>query len=92
MSKQPDPQTTINSLEELSDERTRATTSVDKQCPYCGVSYSHSLDCKRAKIEKILEKLANPKFNWSRDCSHLMAYDEWVVSRAQKALDQLGKP
>lgn len=34
--------------------KTETTKPYESQCPYCGVSYSHSLDCKKAKIETLL--------------------------------------
>lgn len=36
----------------MSDSKTNRPYK--SQCPYCGVSYSHSVDCKRHKLETLM--------------------------------------
>jgi len=34
--------------------KSKTTKKYEPQCPYCGVSYSHSSDCKRNALEVLL--------------------------------------
>ena len=62
------------------------TTPVERQCVYCGVSYSHSLDCKRLKIETLLSDAMDCLRGETPEDMSAADAKEMVINRIQKWL------